>query len=375
MPNIVRASVTASAGGVNLCPNPVPMTDLLGWVATDGGAGSNPTLTFETTLPAPSPIGYGSCVRLDWNGPGGSTFPSSLTIPHFGLTTGATYTVSLWVYVPVGVLPGIAFIVDGAFGTSTTEPGKGTWQQINQTFVANGTDNIVLWPTNTTAAGDYLYATGGLIVPGSDVGAFALGGGQAGLPVEVLVDGSDTPITANGLPDYTPTPGDRLLVQKVGGMVEVLQYLNRGTVPYLSPLDITDLQANVDVNTQSLSDQSALVAAVNDDLQDYKVNNDDAVSTLQSGHDVLDGFANAGVSEDYFYVGNDPALSSLKLVQISTFVQGGMSSETAGAFSTYFNLWDQDDLGDVTYSGAQVPPMTQFYNAFTAQGIAAQAWK
>lgn len=48
----------------------------------------------------------------------------------------------------------------------------------------------------------------------------------------VLVDGSDTPITANGLAGYKPTPGDRLLVQRVGGQVEVLQFISRGSVPY-----------------------------------------------------------------------------------------------------------------------------------------------
>lgn len=48
----------------------------------------------------------------------------------------------------------------------------------------------------------------------------------------VLVDGSDTPVTASGLGDYTPTPGDRLLVQEVGGTLEIMQFLNRGTVPW-----------------------------------------------------------------------------------------------------------------------------------------------
>ena len=38
-----------------------------------------------------------------------------------------------------------------------------------------------------------------------------------GSAATVLVDGADTACTANGLADYAPTPGDRLLVQKVGG--------------------------------------------------------------------------------------------------------------------------------------------------------------
>jgi microcystin-dependent protein len=47
----------------------------------------------------------------------------------------------------------------------------------------------------------------------------------------ILVDGADTACTASGLTGYTPTPGDRLLVQRVGGVIEVIQFLNRGVVP------------------------------------------------------------------------------------------------------------------------------------------------
>lgn len=47
--------------------------------------------------------------------------------------------------------------------------------------------------------------------------------GAAGAAVSVLVDGADTAVTANGLPDYAPNIGDRVLVQQVGGNVEILQ--------------------------------------------------------------------------------------------------------------------------------------------------------
>lgn len=47
----------------------------------------------------------------------------------------------------------------------------------------------------------------------------------------VLIDGSDTAVTAGGLAGYTPTPGDRLLVERVGYQVEVIQFLTRGTPP------------------------------------------------------------------------------------------------------------------------------------------------
>ena len=42
----------------------------------------------------------------------------------------------------------------------------------------------------------------------------------AGANVPILIDGADSSCSANGLTGYTPTPGDRLLVQQVGGTLE-----------------------------------------------------------------------------------------------------------------------------------------------------------
>jgi hypothetical protein len=53
-----------------------------------------------------------------------------------------------------------------------------------------------------------------------------------GAAATVLIDGSDTPVTANGLPEYSPTPGDRVLVQLVDSTLEVIQFVSRGVVPY-----------------------------------------------------------------------------------------------------------------------------------------------
>lgn len=68
----------------------------------------------------------------------------------------------------------------------------------------------------------------------------ASSGVTEGGPATVLVDGADTPVTANGLQGYTPTPGDRLLVQKVGGALEVLQFISIGSVPGVPDGSITD---------------------------------------------------------------------------------------------------------------------------------------
>lgn len=52
-----------------------------------------------------------------------------------------------------------------------------------------------------------------------------------GGPAEVLVDGADTPVEANGLTGYTPSAGDRLLLDRVGNQLEILQFLSVGIVP------------------------------------------------------------------------------------------------------------------------------------------------
>lgn len=54
-----------------------------------------------------------------------------------------------------------------------------------------------------------------------------------GDPAPILVDGSDSVITANGLGGYAPMPGDRLLVQQVGQTMEVVQFVSVGSVPFV----------------------------------------------------------------------------------------------------------------------------------------------
>lgn len=59
-------------------------------------------------------------------------------------------------------------------------------------------------------------------------------GTNPGDPAPILIDGADTPCTANGLQGYTPVPGDRLLVDKVGGALEIIQFLSTGSVPFVA---------------------------------------------------------------------------------------------------------------------------------------------
>lgn len=166
--------------------------------------------------------------------------------------------------------------------------------------------------------------------------------GAPGASTQVLLDGADTPVTANGLSNYSPTPGDRLLVQLVGTQVEVIQYLSRGTVPYLVDADLNAVQIEVD----------------------------DALATLQTSFDVLSGVGTAGVVEDYLWVGDDPSMSTVKSVQISPYVQGNLYAGDPDSFADAFGLYNANDLGDLVYVGRD-SPMTTFYKAFASVGLAA----
>lgn len=199
-------------------------------------------------------------------------------------------------------------------------------------------------------------------------------GDSPGDDATILIDGSDTPVTANGLTGYLPTAGDRLLIDRVGSTLEVLQFLNRGTVPYIGEDALSDLTAQVSANSDLLSDHDTAIAANSNTLTNYMATNDQVVSGLQSGYDALSGLGEAGVEEDYMYVGDDPGLSTVKMVQISTYVQQGLFAGDSGTLSDYFGLVNADDMGDLTFSGSQLPPMTTFYNAFTAAGLLAEPW-
>jgi hypothetical protein len=55
-------------------------------------------------------------------------------------------------------------------------------------------------------------------------------GTTAGEQATILVDGADTEVTANGVAGYVPEAGDRVLVQQVGGQIEILQFIGRTTI-------------------------------------------------------------------------------------------------------------------------------------------------
>lgn len=372
----LRASVTAQAGGVNYMLNPALLNDTANYTTTSNGGSDLPTLSYDTfaNLPADDPIGEnGGAGILTWTGPNADgALPPGLVPTSYNITADMQVTISVYVYVPQGSVP-VVLVADSVVGTSSGGL-HDTWVRLQVTITASVADPaIAVWPDGTASAGQFFYFTGWLAQPGAILAPWTLGGGQAGDDAQVLIDGSDTPVSANGLPDYLPSPGDRLLVQRVGSVIEIVQFLSRGTVPYLQNSDLSDLQAQVDSNTQTVADTSDYASATNTDLQNYKGTTDATLSTFQLSFDVLNGIGNVGVEEDYIWVGDDPALSTVKSVQISTYVQAGLAATTSQALSTYFNLVALADMGDIEFSSTD-PPMTTFYTKFTDAGLSAVPW-
>lgn len=198
---------------------------------------------------------------------------------------------------------------------------------------------------------------------------------QPGDSAYVLVDGSDTPITANGLGGYQPTPGDRLLVARVGSTMEILQFISTGTPPFGGqPFDPSQLQAEIDATNQTVSDTSDDLSDLAASTADYQTTTDGVLSTLQSGYANLTGIGAQAVVEDYFWVGDDPTLSTTKLVAISQFVQAALYAGDNVTLGGLLGLLNTTASGDVTYTTTTpaTPPKTTFYAAFQAAGMPVQ---
>lgn len=194
--------------------------------------------------------------------------------------------------------------------------------------------------------------------------------GQPGDAAEILVDGSDTPITANGLSTYAPSPGDRLLVTQVGGQVEIVQFVSVGTVPYVTSGDlnnVTDALATV-LGTDPTVQAGLINAGSADTLLD-------TLNTLQTQHDVvgstdptapnynLGGIGPVGITEDQIWVG-DSTDNTVKLVPISAFTQALIGAPDVQTFLADLGI------GDVGFTDVVNPPMTTFYAYLGAHGIA-----
>lgn len=177
---------------------------------------------------------------------------------------------------------------------------------------------------------------------------------HAGDPCMVLVDGADTPVTANGLQGYTPTPGDRLLVSKVGGQVEILQYLSRsnhtdGFPPATSPAP------KVDGGPTNLA--VSWSAITNADPVTYEVHVSDAAFTAKAGDPTT--LAGKSVGGSVFYVYTLPRTGAALAYSTTYYVQvvatDGDGSATPSA-SVTAQLSANTIATALTLNGAIKPP-------------------
>lgn len=177
--------------------------------------------------------------------------------------------------------------------------------------------------------------------------------------VKVLIDGAETAIFANGLTRYTPTPGDRLLVGRVGTQVEVLQFLSVGTVPGQG--NTTYRQASQPAGGDYI--EGDLWFDTDDGNRVYRWDGAAWVSSQVSGNAIAaSGVGTAQVA--------DAAITTAKIdtLIVDKTIEGGLF-RTGPAGSTRVEITDSGTTGVVRfYSGAT---LAATLSALTAGGVAA----
>lgn len=134
-----------------------------------------------------------------------------------------------------------------------------------------------------------------------------------------------------------------------------------------------DLLSAVSTNSDAIQSTNVDVASNYDEFTSFQTDTNTTLTTLQPAFDVLNALGTTGVDEDYFWVGDDPAMSTVKLVQVSTFVQAALGAGDGVSFGASMGLVNSAAAGDVEMNNT-TPPMTTFYEAFTAAGLAAMPW-
>lgn len=334
---LLYASVAASAGGSNLVVNGSLASSITGWTG----------VAFSPTLPAAAPIA--AC-----SGCGVLTAATTLIIPinATALAAGTVYTLSAYVWVDTAFSEQ-AVLTGGTVSDSGLAPG--TWELLTVSFTATGTDTLALYVPAAPSAPAYV--SGVMLTTGVPQTSFMFGQTVEGDPAEVVCDGSDTSITANGLDGYAPVPGDRLLVGRVGNVLEIIQYLSRGTVPWALPDAVATLQSTVSDLAANKADSTSLV--------NYQPKN--------TSLDSISGVAGLGtpIVLNQFWVGNAGS-GTVVPVPISSFVQGAMASGDSPSLGLAWSLATQADVGGYS-AGAlnqiKISFISTFYDALTAAGV------
>lgn len=154
---------TYAAGGVrtNLCTNPSLETDTTGW----GVGGANPPTIARSTTRAFS--GAASCLTTWATGTG----ILKTTFPTFTATVGATYTVSVYVWVPTGSVD-VTLVISGVTIGPTTSL-KDQWVRLSITFTATATTHLPeFWASTPPTAGMTVYSDAVLVEEGPVAGPY-----------------------------------------------------------------------------------------------------------------------------------------------------------------------------------------------------------
>lgn len=172
LPKMAAAGTTASVlnrlrtyatGGVrtNLCTNPSLETDTTGW----GVGGTNPPTIARSTTRAFS--GAASCLTTWATGTG----ILKTTFPTFTTTVGATYTVSIYVWVPTGSVD-VTLVISGVTIGPTTSL-KDQWVRLSITFTATATTHLPeFWAATPPTAGMTVYSDAVLVEEGPGTNPF-----------------------------------------------------------------------------------------------------------------------------------------------------------------------------------------------------------
>ena len=148
---------TYATGGIrtNMCSNPSAEVDLTGWT------GGNATITRS------SDVAFVGGWSVKTVATGGDT--ALVRSPAVSATVGATYTGSIYVYVPSGH-PNVFIAVSGFntpfFGAHVTV--KDTWTRVSLTSTAsNTTPSVQVWSSTPATAGDTFYVDAVLFEEGA----------------------------------------------------------------------------------------------------------------------------------------------------------------------------------------------------------------
>lgn len=193
----------------NYCTDAAPDS---AWSAS--GSGVDITLSDP---PVASPVGTAQVGHAVFTPPFAGGVAPGLIIPTRDLTPGVQYTTSVYVYTP---LSGPLGVLSANAVLSSMTGRSDAWVRISQTFTAGESNELRIEPSFAPGIAEDLYFAGAQVEVGLGVSPFS-GAGK----VPVLLDGAETPVTANLPIDYTPVTGDRVLVQRIGGMVEIIRFL------------------------------------------------------------------------------------------------------------------------------------------------------